>query len=80
MRKNTPMLWMAVVMICVLLAVALFVRGMFVADRVLLMLAAAVVACVWMVCESRVMRAYAPLVIREEPVEEKNKPPETDGK
>lgn len=72
MRKNNSMLWMAVMMICVLLAFAMLMPGMFITDRMVLMLAAAVVACVWMVCESRVVRAYAPLVIREEPVAEKN--------
>lgn len=34
--------------------------------------------CVYMVCESRVQRANAPLIIREEPPEERSIPPLRD--
>ena len=39
---------------------------------------AALTACVYMVCESRVQRANAPLIIREEPPEERSIPPLRD--
>lgn len=44
--------------------------------RLVLILAAATVGCVFIVCESRVQRAHAPLILRDESVAEKTKPPE----
>lgn len=76
MRKNSTMFMICVWLILMLYIYALLASGMFITDRMVLLLACAAVGCVYMVCESRVLRANAPLVIREEPVEEKSKPPE----
>lgn len=61
--------WLTLIMIVVLVAMA---AGTDYIDRVLFMLAAAVVACVWMACEASVERVQTPIIIREEP----EKPPE----
>ena len=76
-RKNV-MMWVALAMACVLLAYAIAVDGLYATDRMVVVLAAAIVCCVWIVCESRVQRAYAPLIIREDPPEEKSIPPLRD--
>lgn len=76
MRKNSTMFMICVWLILILYIYAILTPGMFITDRIVLLLACAAVGSVYMVCESRVLRANAPLVIREEPVEEKSKPPE----
>ena len=76
MRKNDPMLMVCVWLILILLSFALLMEGMSVTDRMILLVAAAVVGCVYMECQSRVERAHAPLILRDESVAEKTKPPE----
>lgn len=78
MRKNNGMMWFAMAMVVVLIAYALAADGLYATDRLIIMLSATFVVCVWMVCESRVQRAYAPLVIRDELPEEKSIPPLRD--
>ena len=75
MRKYNAMMWFTLAMVCVLLVYALTAVGLCATDKMIIVLAAAVVVCVWLVCESRVQRAYAPLVIRDELPEEKSIPP-----
>lgn len=63
--------------VCIILFLAFCVAMMeSETHKLIAIVAAGIVACVYMECESRVQRAYAPLVIREEPVPEKTKPPE----
>ena len=76
MRKYSPMLVMAVWLVLALFACALLMESAFVTDRVVLMIAAAVVGCVYIACQSRVERAHAPLILRDECAAEKTKPPE----
>lgn len=76
MRKNA-MLAVACCLMVAVLACALLMPGISAQERVLLLALLVVTGCVYMLCESRVLRAYAPLVICEEPAEqEKAKPPE----
>ena len=74
MRKNV-MMWFALAMVCVLLAYAIAADGLYATDRMVVVLAAALVSCVWLVCECRVQSAHAPLIIREDLPEEKSIPP-----
>lgn len=60
--------WLTLIMIVVLVAMA---AGADYIDRVIFMLAATAVACVWMACEASVERVQTPIIIREEP----EKPP-----
>ena len=76
MRKFSPMFVMAVWMVLALFACALLMDGMYVLDRIVLLGLAVVVSCVYMLCQSRVERANAPLILRDESVYEKTKPPE----
>ena len=66
--------------LAVWLVAALFIcalMGSFPAwGRVVLLLAAAVVGCVWIWCESRIDCAAAPLNLPDDLVPEKKKPPE----
>lgn len=48
--------------------------------QLIAILAAALVACVYIICESRVERANAPLVIRDESAEAAEHPPDCEGK
>lgn len=63
--------WLTIILITVLVAMGANTEYI---DRVIYMLAAAAVACVWMACEASVERVQTPIIIREEP----EKPPE-DG-
>lgn len=79
MCKRNPMLQVCIWMILLLASCALMMPGMFVTDRIALLIAAAVVACVFMACQSRVERAQALLSQHHERVAEKTKPPEYAG-
>lgn len=48
--------------------------------RIALLICAAVTGWVYMVCESRVIRAQSPLVIRDESAEAAEHPPDREGK
>lgn len=61
MRKNSRKFYLAVWMCMCLLFGAVLLDGATMWQRIVLMLAAAAVACVWIVCEARVDRAAAPL-------------------
>lgn len=75
--RNNNLAIMAMIMIFVLFLCATTME--LDAHRLVAILAATLVACVYLACESRVMRAHAPLrIIDEGAVAEKNKPPE-DG-
>lgn len=69
MKINNLYVMATITIICMLLWVPVFDAEIY---KVACILAAAAVSCVYMLCESRVQRANAPLVIREEP----QKPPE----
>lgn len=72
--KNDTML-----MVTVLLIVFLFLCMACMdeeAHQMVCILAATAVGCVYLWCESRVQRANAPLILRDESVAEKTKPPE----
>lgn len=74
MCKNSPMFLMAAWLIVVLfLCMACMDEE---AHQLVCILAATAVGCVYIWCESRVQRANAPLILREESVAEKTKPPE----
>lgn len=48
--------------------------------RIALLICAAVTGWVYMICESRVIRAQSPLVIRDESAEAAEHPPDCEGK
>lgn len=74
MRNDSPMLSVAVILIVVLFfCMACMSQEK---DQAICILAATLVGCVYMLCQSRVERARAPLILRDESVAEKTKPPE----
>lgn len=75
MRKN-GMLMICIWVIIIMVGCALMMDGLTADHRTLLLLFAAVAGDVYMVCESRVQRANAPLILRDETIPEKSKPPE----
>lgn len=77
MRKWNDMFVVCVWLVLILVTCALLMQGLDELHRVALLVAAAVVGCVFMWCESRVQRANAPLILRDESVAEKTKPPES---
>lgn len=74
MRKNSPMIKVAVFLIVVILLCMACMDEE--AHQLVCILASALVGCVYMLCQSRVERANAPLILRDESVAEKTKPPE----
>lgn len=79
MRKNLMLLvcvWIMVIMVaCTLLAEDLTAD-----HKTLLLLFAAIAGDVYMICESRVIRAQSPLVIRDESAEAAEHPPDCGEK
>ena len=67
---------LTVLMVFVLVFAAALMRDLYGSDRVLLLIAAAVMVCVHNVSECGVERFAAPVIIRSEPPEEKTRPPE----
>lgn len=80
MRKFSDMFIVCIWLMLVLVTCALLMDALDAIHRVALLAAAAVVGCVFMACESRVQRAHAPLILRDETMPEKSKPPEGDPK
>lgn len=80
MRKFSDMFIVCVWIMLIMVTCALLMNGLDPIHRVALLVTGAVVGCVFMECESRVQRAQAPLILREESVAEKTKPPEGDPK
>lgn len=78
MRKFSDMFIVCIWLMLVLVTCALLMDHLDPMQRVALLVTAAVVGCVFMACESRVQRAHAPLILRDETVPEKTKPPEGD--
>lgn len=76
MRKYSDLFVVCIWMLLVLVSCALLMDTLDPIHRVALLVTAAVVGCVFMACESRVQRAHAPLILRDETMPEKNKPPE----
>ena len=76
MRKFSDMFIVCIWLMLVLVTCALLMDHLDPMQRVALLVTAAVVGCVFMACESRVQRAHAPLILRDETVPEKSKPPE----
>lgn len=76
MRKYSPMFVMAVWLVLAMFTCALMMASIDPIHRVFLLVTAAAVGCVYMLCQSRVERAHAPLILRDESVAEKTKPPE----
>ena len=79
MRKFSDMFIVCVWLMFVMVTCALLMDHLDPMQRVALLVTAAVVGCVFMACESRVQRANAPLILRDETMPEKNKPPEGDA-
>lgn len=79
MRKFSDMFIVCVWLMFVMVTCALLMDHMDPIHRVALLVTAAVVGCVFMACESRVQRAHAPLILRDETMPEKTKPPEGDA-
>ena len=80
MRKFSDMFIVCIWLMFVMVTCALLMDHLDPMQRVALLVTAAVVGCVFMSCESRVQRAHAPLILRDETVIEKSKPPEGDPK
>lgn len=80
MRKFSDMFIVCIWLVLIMVTCALLMGGLEDVHRVALLLGACVIACVFMECESRVQRAQAPLILRDESVAEKTKPPEGDPK
>ena len=78
MYKRSNMLAVCVWVIVIMFTCALLMNGLTVDQRVVLLLASCATAWVYMICESRVLRAHAPLILRDETTPEKSKPPEGD--
>lgn len=66
MRKNSRKFWFAAAMCTLLVLCALLAEEYDALLRTVLLALAALVACVWIVCESRIDRAAAPLRIEQE--------------
>lgn len=79
MRKFSDMFIVCIWLMLVLVTCALLMDHLDPMQRVALLMTAAVVGCVFMACESRVQRAHAPLILRDETMPEKSKPPEGDA-
>ena len=79
MRKFSDMFIVCIWLMLVMVTCALLMDHLDPMQRVALLVTAAVVGCVFMACESRVQRAHAPLILRDETVPEKSKPPEGDA-
>lgn len=78
MRNDSPMLKVAVLLIVVLFLCMACMEWE--EHQLVCIVMAALVGCVYMACQSRVERAHAPLILRDECVPEKTKPPEYDPK
>ena len=76
MRKFSDMFIVCIWLMFVMVTCALLMDHLDPMQRVALLVTAAVVGCVFMACESRVQRAHAPLILRDETMIEKSKPPE----
>ena len=76
MRKYNTLIVICVWMVIILFSCALLMDELASWQRMTLLLACAVVACECMECHSRIERAHAPLILRDESVAEKTKPPE----
>ena len=76
MRKLGRKFLFAVALCVILICYAMTANGMEMQLRALLLALAAVVGCVWMVCESRIDRAAAPLNLPPRPVHCDGKPPD----
>lgn len=79
MRKFSDMFIVCIWLMLVLVTCALLMDHLDPMQRVALLVTAAAVGCVFMACESRVQRAHAPLILRDETMPEKTKPPEGDA-
>lgn len=75
MRKNKSRKYTLTITMCaILITMSLFYSE--IVPALILCALAALVACVWIVCEARVDRAAAPLNLPAEPVRRVYKPPE----
>lgn len=79
MRKFSNMFIVCVWLILIMVTCALLMDGLNSEQRMVLLVAACVVGCVFIWCDSRVQRANAPLILRDETMIEKSKPPEGDA-
>ena len=77
MRK---MFAVALCLMCILFFCAAMWNDAPMAYRIALLICAAVTGWVYMICESRVIRAQSPLVIRDESAEAAEHPPDCEGK
>lgn len=80
MHKFSEMFFVCIWLVVILVTCALLMGGLEEGHRVALLMGACVIACVFMECESRVQRARAPLILRDETMQEESKPPEGDPK
>lgn len=76
MRKYGRKFCLACWIMVIMMVFAIVTPGMFITDRMILLLGAALVACVYIVCETKIDCAAAPLNLPEEMFADKEKPPE----
>ena len=79
MRKNLMFVICILVMI-IMVTCAMMMDRLTADHRTLLLLFAAIAGDVYMICESRVIRAQSPLVIRDESAEAAEHPPDREDK
>lgn len=68
---------MATFLILTLVIIGITMPGMYITDRMVLWIAAAVVGCVYMMCETKIDCASAPLNLPDDLFAGKEKPPES---
>lgn len=79
MRKN--LMFVICILVMIIMVTCAMMMGSLTADhRTLLLLFAAIAGDVYMICESRVIRAQSPLVIRDESAENAEHPPDCEEK
>lgn len=76
-KKWSDMFVVCVWMIFILVTCALLMDGITGTHRAVLLVAAATVGVVFIICESRVERARTPLILRDETAAEHSHPPES---
>ena len=79
MRKNLMFVICVLIMI-IMVTCAMMMDSLTADDRTLLLIFAAIAGDVYMFCESRVIRAQSPLVIRDESAETTEHPPDREDK
>lgn len=77
--KFSRKFYMAALLVAALFICALMGNAFTSEQRVVLLISAALVGCVWIVAEAKVDKAAAPLNLPDDLVPEKKKPPEAEA-